>query len=157
MHALDASEMQHLPAFRNFVILAVIIASSVALADEDAKFIYEVCMHGMTTQPSMPRSESETFCFCTADEVKKSITPKQRSSIRDARNRMQSGQTVSQEVFIKSGLKMLVETSQEYCMGIQYPEPEKISAIEHKKYSSLANKSVREFNSLLNVLNCIQY
>lgn len=148
--------MRYLTALRSFAALAVIMTSSAALGDDDIKFVYEVCMHGMATEPSVPRSESEAFCSCAADEVKKAIAQRQRSSIRDARSRMRLGQPVPPDIFQKSGLKTLIEKSQEYCMKSQWPEPPTISDKDHKKYSSMANQSVDEFNALLDI-RCKKY
>lgn len=141
--------MRYLTAFRGFAALAMIMTSSVVLGDDDIQFVYEVCMNGMATEPSVTRSESEAFCSCAADEVNKAITNGQRLSIRAARNHVRLGQPIPRDIFQKSGLKMLVEKSQEYCMKSQRPEPPTTSDNDHKKYSSMANQSVAEFSALL--------
>lgn len=69
---------------------------------------------------------------------------------------MRLGQPVPPDIFQKSGLKTLIEKSQEYCMKSQWPEPSKISDKDHKKYSSMANRSVDEFNALLDT-RCKKY
>lgn len=148
--------MRYLSALRSFAALAAIMTSSAAFGDDDIKFVYDVCLHEMATEPSVPRSESEAFCSCAADEVKKAITQGQRSSIRDARNRMRLGQPVPPDIFQKSGLTTLIGKSQEYCMNSQWPQPPTISDKDHKKYSSMANQSVDEFTALLDT-RCEKY
>lgn len=148
--------MRHLAKLRGLAVLAALFTASAALGDDDINFIYELCMHGMANQPSVPKSESEAFCSCAADEVRKAITQRQRLSIRDARNFMRLGQPVSPDIFQKSGLKMLIEKSQEYCIKSQWPEPPKISDEDHKKYSLMANQSLDEFNALLDT-RCGKY
>ncbi len=124
--------MRYLTALRSFAVLAAIMTSSATQGDDDIKFVHEVCIHGMATEPSVPRTESEAFCSCAVGEVKKAITQRQRSSIRDARNRMRLGQPIPNDLFQKSGLKTLVEKSQEYCMKSQWPEPPKEVAADFR-------------------------
>ena len=142
--------MRYLANLQCFAVLAAFFtSSSAALGDSDIDFVYELCMHGMATQPSVPKTESEAFCSCASNEVQKKITQGQRLSIRDAKNRMRLGQSLPPDIFQRSGLKTLVEKSQDHCIKSLWPEPQRISDKDHKKYSAMANKSVDEFNDML--------
>lgn len=149
--------MRYLDLARKLFVLLVIIAfPHITWADDDLNFIFEICIQGMSSEPSIPRAESESFCSCVGDRVKKSITNEQRLAIREAKNRMRLGQAIPEDFFQKSGLKDLIVRNQDHCIRSQWPKTPKFSKKDHKKYSLMAEKSVIEFNSLLSA-RCDKY
>lgn len=148
--------MRYFPAIRSFIVLLTVTTPSIVLGDDDIKFVHEVCLQGMVVEPSVPRSESEVFCSCMADDVNKTITQSQRLSIRDARNLIRLGQPVPRDIFQKSGLKKLIEKSQEDCIKSLWPEPSKISDKDHAKYSFMVDRSLVEFKHLMHT-RCNKY
>lgn len=134
---------------RAILIALFFLISHVASADEDIKFIYSMCYQGMNSQTSMPANEIDKFCRCSSNEVKKNISQKQRASIREAKSILSAKKPFPLDLFEKTGLKSLVANSQDYCTDLLYPVEPVISEEEHQKYSILANKSVDEFNALL--------
>lgn len=121
-------------------------------ADDDINFINDICIQGMASL----KTETDSFCSCVVYKVKKKITYEQRVSIREAKQLMISGKPVPQDIFQKSGLKAIIENSQDQCMESLKRRSEKIRDKQHKKYASLANRSVNEFDSFLSV-RCNKY
>ena len=149
--------MRYLALIRNlFVFVLIMGLPHITLADDDLNFIYEMCIQGMSSEPTITRSESETFCSCAVDEVKRGITQRQRSSIREVKRRMRLNQEIPQDFFQKSGLKGLIAKSQAHCTRSQWPVAPKISEKDHKKYSSMATRSCAEFDALLGA-RCDKY
>lgn len=149
--------MRYLALVRNLFVIAVIMGYPyITLADDDLNFIYEICIRGMSSEPSIPRAESESFCSCVGDRVKKSITNEQRLAIRDAKRRMGLGQAIPEDFFQKSGLKDLIVRSQDHCTRSQWPKAPKFNEKDNKKYSLMAERSIVEFDSLLSA-RCDKY
>ncbi len=149
--------MRYLVLLRTLFVFVVIMGlPHITLADDDLNFVYNLCIQGMSSEPSITRAESETFCSCAIDEVKKGITQGQRSSIRELKRLMKLNQAVPQDLFQKSGLKGLIVKSQDHCSKLQWPVASKISEKDHKKYSSMATRSVVEFDALLGA-RCDKY
>jgi hypothetical protein len=130
-------------------IFTCMLCASAANADQDIDFVYQVCLSGMRTQPQVPQTESNAFCACATERVRKSITPQQRSAIREAQRRITARQSIPPNMFEPSGLRALIEKSQDYCIDSRWPQRPKISAEDHQRYSTRANRSVEEFDALL--------
>lgn len=141
--------MRYFALIRNLVILAVIVGlPNITMADDDLKFIYEICIQGMSSEPSIPRAEFESFCSCVGDRVNKSIANEQRLAIREAKRLMRLNQAIPEDFFQKSGLKDLIIRSQNHCTRSQWPKAPKFSEKDHEKYSSMATRSCEEFAAL---------
>lgn len=119
------------------------------IADPDLEWIHNVCIQGFKGDAGMPVDEAEKFCNCVRDEVATQIDAKHRASIRNVREFLALDRIPPEGVFEKSGLKYLVEASQDRCAGQLWPEPQQFSEEEHEKFESLANRSVEEFSAML--------
>ena len=141
---------------RFFLIGSFFLISHIVNADEDIEFIYSMCYQGMKSQTSIPAIEIDKFCRCASNEVRKKISQQQRVSIREAKSILRAKKPFPLDLFQKTGLKSLVAKSQDYCTDLLYPVEPEITEKEHEKYSLLANKSVDEFNALLDI-RCDKY
>lgn len=130
------------------LILSLLLSTPlVAFGSDTDEFLYQVCLHGMITQSTVPRDESELFCACTSGEIVKNLTRQQRASIEEMLSRVRSGKKPQHD---KSGLSELTRKSEDVCAAAMWPTQPKISDQDHKKYSAMANKSVDEFNAIIN-------
>lgn len=148
--------MRHIFLLRVFFIWAVISAPALVLADDEITFSYQMCMRGIYSDSTIPKSEVEKMCSCTANKMKGELNKKQQLLIRDFTNRMRLRQEMPITALQKSGIPLLIETSHEYCMDILWPVPEKISDEDHIKYSSMADKSIKEF-TIIKDARCKKY
>jgi hypothetical protein len=118
-------------------------------SDSDVEFIRKVCIQGFEHETEMPAEEVGKFCDCVRDEIAIRITAEHRAAIQSARGYLALDRAPPADVFEKSGLKALVEASQDRCASQLWPEPQAISEEEHAGFSALANQSVAEFSAIL--------
>lgn len=132
------------------VVLILLVASGGVIADEEMKFVESLCVHS-TSKTTIPAAEQTKFCGCVVEDVRAKITAQQRASIREVQsyvNKNQAPPRAAIEKIEKSRLNALVSESQDRCADKLWPLKPEISQADHERYSSLANKSVNEFEAL---------
>ena len=127
-----------------------------ANADEEMNFLYSMCFQGFVATTSMPKPEIKKTCECTSHEVKNKITPRQRNSIKEFKRMLMNNKPPPIDLFQRTGLKNLINESQNYCVDLLYPVKPEITDKDHKNFSLLANKSVKEFGEFVDRL-CGKY
>jgi len=118
-------------------------------ADSDLEFIRKVCIRGFEHETEIPAEEIGKFCDCVRDDIAPEFTVEHRAAIQSSRGYLALDRAPPDDVFEKSGLKALVEASQDKCASQLWPEPQAISEEEHERFSALAGQSVAEFSAML--------
>lgn len=133
--------------FKYFVLIYLGITSVSAGADDDIYYIKQICLKVMQDNPKIPKNNSINLCNCSSKQVEKAITEHQRLSLRVIRNYFSSGPKPppDKDLILQSGLKSLIQASQDYCQNELWPSSVPLSAEEHKKYAALATKSSNAF------------
>jgi len=128
------------------------ILSGSAWADDDIRTIKQICLKVMRDSLNIQRVNAIKLCNCSSSQVEKAITEYQRLSLRVTKNYLSSGEKPppDKDLILQSGLKSLIQASQDYCENELWPSNALLSTDEHQKYSTLATKSSNEFIAFSN-------